>query len=1187
LHFLVLRVAKPVPNHFKNFFLKNLMGNFAQTKKLDNKLSNLVDILYTFVLQYFLMYPNIGINKIIFMVNFYTKSLVLLFFGFFLNDISAQNPSFNISPNYGNIVEGTASTLTFTLSAANNANTVINIATSDGTATVSDYAATTSTITIPAGQTTYTVTIASTNDAIPESSEYFTLNATVTSGNTSNVSYAATITISDNDTIPTLTFYNASITEGSSQTKYANLSNPYHSNIVINFVSTIGTAGTADFTSISTSKTILAGNTSTSLLIATANDALIESNETFTINVTSATISNSPVSTTITIVDNDTLPTATFGLNTSIIEGNFLNLSVSLSNPYNAAITIALVSTNGTAGATDYTPISTNLVINAGSRFASINFATTNDTLDEPSENFTITATSASLSNSPVSQLFTIIDDDGLPEVTIGNVSALEGENAQFSIEINPISLVDTTIQMVTGTGTAGTSDFTATSMLVTIPARTSYASFSVPIILDTIQEETESFTVSGIVTSGNSFNTTFTGTGTILDNYNLNANYDNIEVAAGLGTTFQVLTNDTFHGLAVNSNNVTITLTSNNYGITLNSSGVLTVPQTIAIGYYNLTYTICETANPNNCDTSEIFVQITTPLLFTGTGIYFDSNADGFTNVGDVINYQLTYTNVGNSPISNVVSNIGITVTGTPVTWIDPGISITVNAIHVITQQDINNGGFGFFANFTGTYNSEEISSYCYGTNQDYCIYNQLSTSNGIKLNAFLDTNANGIQDTGEENFRLGNFNYVTNNNGVVHDIYSWTNYYLYESNPATTYNLTYTVLSQYAPYYISTAAFPNVTVAAGSGITTYNFPITAIPYNDVSVYLYRYLPPRPGFSYYNYVTYRNNGSQSIASGTLTFTKPSEVTISAIEQTGTVANTTGFSYTFTNLLPNEYRSFWVKMEVPTIPTVILGQQLTSSAQVAISGTDAFPSNNFATKIETIVGSYDPNKKSEAHGGKILYSAFTANDYLTYTINFENTGTANAINVKVTDVLNVKLDATSVKMIDASAAFSLERVGTTLTWKFNGINLPPSSPSSETIGHGFITFQVKPKPGYAIGDNIPNTANIYFDFNPAIITNTNTTLFVQTLEVDEFETKDFIFSPNPATDSVLIELKNENNHIKQVKIIDHLGRIIQTNSFSSSLNSELINLNTLTSGTYFLEVTSDSNQRIIKKLIKN
>ncbi|MEY3500736.1 MAG: hypothetical protein RL308_2405 [Bacteroidota bacterium] len=1124
------------------------------------------------------------------MRNLYKKTILILFFGFFLSAVSAQIPSFNISPNFASVIEGNAATLTFTLSGSNNTNTIINIATTDGTASVSDYATITSTITIPAGQTTYNVTIATTNDAIPENAEDFILNATVTSGNTSNISYATTIRISDNDTIPTFSTSITRITEGMSQTMYGYLSNPYHSDIVINFVSTTGTAGTADFDSISTTQTILAGSTDISLIVATTNDNLVESNEIFTISATSANISNAPVITSITIVDDDTLPTATMGGNIIVMEGNVLSLSIGLSNPYNAAITIALTSTNGTAGATDYTPISTNVIINAGDSFAIVTVNTTNDTLDEPNETFTITATSVGFANSTVSQSFTIIDDDGFPEVTIDDAYVLEGGIARCRIRIYPVSPVATTIQMATGNGTAGASDFTATATMVTIPAGTTSTIFSVPTILDTLQEPTESFTVSGIVTSGNTFNTTFTGAGTILDNYDLRGNNDSVSIVAGSGASLQVLTNDTLHGLAVNANEVTISLAANNLGVTLNSSGILTIPQTLAIGNYAVTYTICENANPNNCVTSDILFQITTPLLFTGTGTYFDSNADGFTNVGDVINYQLIYTNSGNSPISNIDSIVGITISGTPLTSIAPGISITINAIHVITQQDINNGGFGFFANFKGTYNGALIYASCnsqVGVYQDYCVYNLLSVSDGINLNAFVDTNANGIQDNGEQDFSLGNFNYVINNNGVVHDIHSWTNYYLYESNPATTYNLTYSFYGQYAQYYISSAAFSNVTVAAGSGITTYNFPITVIPYNDISIYLNSYLPPRPGFSYTEYITYRNNGSQTIASGTLTFIKPAEVTISGVNQTGTVANATGFSYNFTNLLPNENRNFWVKMEVPAIPIVVLGQQLTSSAQVAFTGTDVFPLNNSATKVETVVGSYDPNEKSEAHGGKILFSSFTANDYLTYTINFENTGTANAINVKVVDVLNSKLDETTVKMVDASAAFSLERVGSTLTWKLNGIDLPPSSPNSETIGHGFITFQVKPRSGYAIGDVIPNTANIYFDVNPAIVTNTNTTLFVQFLEVGEFESRDFVFSPNPAVDSVLIELKNKTNHIKQVNIIDQLGRIIQTTSFSSHLNSEIINLNALNTGTYFLEVISDSNQRIIKKLIKN
>ena len=131
-------------------------------------------------------------------------------------------------------------------------------------------------------------------------------------------------------------------------------------------------------------------------------------------------------------------------------------------------------------------------------------------------------------------------------------------------------------------------------------------------------------------------------------------------------------------------------------------------------------------------------------------------------------------------------------------------------------------------------------------------------------------------------------------------------------------------------------------------------------------------------------------------------------------------------------------------------------------------------------------------------------------DYLTYTIRFENTGTASAINIKIQDFLNNKLDPETIRMIDSSAPYTLERLGASLTWKFNGINLPPSIADTR-IGKGYIIFQVKPKPGFAVGDIIPNTASIYFDTNPAIITNTFNTQFVSTLANEDLVFENFSF----------------------------------------------------------------------------
>ena len=72
------------------------------------------------------------------------------------------------------------------------------------------------------------------------------------------------------------------------------------------------------------------------------------------------------------------------------------------------------------------------------------------------------------------------------------------------------------------------------------------------------------------------------------------------------------------------------------------------------------------------------------------------------------------------------------------------------------------------------------------------------------------------------------------------------------------------------------------------------------------------------------------------MASGTVTFTKDSALTITTISEATATTTTTGFTYNFTNLLPNETRTIYVTMSTPTIPTVSLGQLVTNYASITI-----------------------------------------------------------------------------------------------------------------------------------------------------------------------------------------------------------------------------------------------------------
>jgi uncharacterized repeat protein (TIGR01451 family) len=449
---------------------------------------------------------------------------------------------------------------------------------------------------------------------------------------------------------------------------------------------------------------------------------------------------------------------------------------------------------------------------------------------------------------------------------------------------------------------------------------------------------------------------------------------------------------------------------------------------------------------------------------------------------------------------------------------------------------------------------------------------------SEGFLLHAFVDTNGNGTQDSGEHNFTLGQFHYDVNNSGTLIDVASSTgSHVINESNTANSYDFSFTVNSEYAAQYsIAMASYSDVVYVSGSGIAVYNFAITALPYADLAVAVYNFLtPPRPGFTYKNNILYTNNGTQSM-SGTLTFNHDSSVTITEISQAGTVATPTGFTYNFTDLDPQETRSIIVTMPVPTIPTVALGQLLTNTASITQPEGDLIPSNNQNTLAQVIVGSYDPNDKTEIHGGKIVSADFSADDFLTYTIQFENTGTYPAENVKVNDVLDAQLDETSVRMVTSSHPCTLIRDGKNLNWHFNGIDLPPSV-TNTTIGHGFLTFKVKPKPGYVVGDLIPNVARIYFDFNPAIVTEPCLTEFVNALATQSFAFDNLQYSPNPVKN--ILKLSNDTK-IEKVTVTSMLGQTVLEQS-SNDLKPE-VDFSTLSNGVYFVKIVAQNQQKQIK-----
>ena len=453
-----------------------------------------------------------------------------------------------------------------------------------------------------------------------------------------------------------------------------------------------------------------------------------------------------------------------------------------------------------------------------------------------------------------------------------------------------------------------------------------------------------------------------------------------------------------------------------------------------------------------------------------------------------------------------------------------------------------------------------------------------------GFHLKAFLDMNNNGAQDSGEINFPFGQFVYQANNS--IHNVATLSGTYdIFESNPNTIYTLSYMVNPILSSYFF---AFPNnysnVHVISNGGMITYNFPITLNSLTDLGITNIPISSPVPGFDFQHLIMYSNNGLAT-TSGTINFTKDPSIGMVSTSEPSAVLNSNGFSHNFSNLNPFETKFLYVTMHTPVLPLVQLGQLIFTTATINPSvGVDMVPSNNSSMTYQYIFGSFDPNDIMESHGRDIVFADFTAQDYLYYTIRFENTGNGNAVNIQVDNTLDVKLDETTMEMVSSSHDYVMDRMGSAVNWKFANIQLPPSV-AETTTGKGYIMYKIKPKPGYAIGDIIPNSATIYFDFNPAIITNTFNTEFTAPLGIVNFESDEFVVYPNPASEKITVQLKNKNDGIAMVQIYDQLGRIIQTERFSNALSSGTIQLNNLSKGIYFIEVTSQNNHIGRKKMM--
>lgn len=249
---------------------------------------------------------------------------------------------------------------------------------------------------------------------------------------------------------------------------------------------------------------------------------------------------------------------------------------------------------------------------------------------------------------------------------------------------------------------------------------------------------------------------------------------------------------------------------------------------------------------------------------------------------------------------------------------------------------------------------------------------------------------------------------------------------------------------------------------------------------------------------------------------------------------------------------------------------------------------DVDTTNNVFLRDFRVGNSYDPNMKEVVPAGVGSQGYIPAStSELDYTIHFQNTGTAPAINIVVLDTLSTKVDAASVKIISSSHLQTTSLLpGNVLKFNFSNIYLADSL-SNEPASHGYVKFTVQPINGLNPGDEIKNTADIYFDFNPPIRTNTALNTIEILTSVTKQELIDAVISPNPSNGLCEISFQSASKAIQWIRVSNIQGeRIYHENLVSPTDNfNKKIDLSEYTSGMYMIQVgttTSVHTYKLIK-----
>ena len=243
---------------------------------------------------------------------------------------------------------------------------------------------------------------------------------------------------------------------------------------------------------------------------------------------------------------------------------------------------------------------------------------------------------------------------------------------------------------------------------------------------------------------------------------------------------------------------------------------------------------------------------------------------------------------------------------------------------------------------------------------------------------------------------------------------------------------------------------------------------------------------------------------------------------------------------------------------------------------VVIDPSNPYEHADTLTECFAVQNSYDPNNKSVSPAGNID----TGSQWLTYTVEFQNTGTDTAYTVIVKDTLSPNIDASTFQYLASSNKAVIQLFGNAMVFTFPKINLVDSA-TNPPLSVGWIQYKVKSLPNLPVGSQIKNTAYIYFDNNPAVVTNTTVNVVdtpTTPLGIRQVLNTGAIHlypNPNSGTFTLLTSGSAGSDYI----ITDMLGHVIAQHAITA--DRQTINMSDAARGVYTLLVQGAQPVRFV------